>query len=473
MLRITLGAAGAFLLCSIASGQNADPSRMHPITTPVHDAGVLDLATGNWLGQGAGLGAAPSTAVYDNTCGWAFGSFYYGPEHCEDTYDEGQIPSTSHPLAPTGAQDDNRIDSFQIAYCTPFPTGSVDIKVSFWDHNGGGCAGWVAQNAIVPPSYNGATAYVDLAGYGLPGDNGGGGTVACWTVTVDLSNTPIGGFCLLSDGDGSWGDVSDQFNWAFQHEMDNATYLWVSGPILAADPNVGAHGACTYDDPCVAGCGTGLGTEDLMWLNVDGTPVGGPPHGQLCPTGAGGGTGCYWFGGWPANPWGSFHLRMTTSGPCGGCAAPPVVYCGYADPSTSTSCGFEQCPSSSGCAAMISTSNMSDCPVQDADDYDLTVSGAESGKPAVFFGSLYGRAAFAPFATGTLCCMPPLARTEAQLTGGTGPCTGSMKVRLNDPSSCCLLLNKVPGSIVTFQAFVRDPAGVGLDVSDAIEITFQ
>ncbi len=469
---IGLIAMGVVLLSGAAAAQGVDSSRIHPVTAPVRDAGILDLATGNWQGKGARLGAGRSTAVYDNTCWWLHPTHFFATEHCEDVYDEGQIPSTSFPGAPAGAEDDNRIDSFQIGYCTAFPTGLVDLKISFWNFNDGGCMGWVPQRAIAPPNYNGATTYIDLAGYGLPGDNSGGGVVACWTVTIDLSNTAAGGFCLLSDGDGSWDGISDQFNWAFQHEMDNSTFGLPSGLLMGAYPWAVARGDCTYDNPCPYGCGTGLGTEDIMWVNVDGTPIGGPPNGSLCPTGLPSGSHCYWFGGWPY-PYASFYLQLTSSGPCSGCATPPEVYCGYADPSTSTGCGFDQCSSSSGCAARISTSDMNACPVQDADDYDLIVTGAESGRPSLFFGSLYGRAAFAPFATGTLCCMPPLARTRAQSTGGGAACTGGMEVRLNDPSSCCLLLNRPPGSTVNYQAFVRDPSGVGLDVSDAIEITFQ
>jgi len=127
-----LAAAITLLLCCAAGAQNLDASRIHPITTPIRDAGTLDLGTGIWWGT-AGR-ARSSTKVYDNTCQWTGGGFYYGVEHCEDVYDEGRIPSPSDPSAPAGATWDNWIDRFQIAYCTAYWTGEIDIGISFWDH---------------------------------------------------------------------------------------------------------------------------------------------------------------------------------------------------------------------------------------------------------------------------------------------------------------------------------------------------
>ena len=484
MSRTLFTAASALLLCCAVGAQSLDSSRIHPITTPIRDAGTLDLGNGIWWGS-SNKGRA-STKVYDNTCVWTGGAFYYGPEHCEDTYDEGRIPSPTDPSAPAGATWDNWIDSFQIGYCTVFPTGKVDIKIACWNHKGGACVGGSPQNAIFPPDYNGATAYFDFVDANLPGDGPSGGPLACWIVTIDLANTPGGGFCLRSDGDGSWsGSEEDLFTWAFQHEMDNSHYGLANGPIIAADPGLAPFGGCSYDIPCgtdatSSACGTGLGTADSYWTNVDGCPIAGTgctgvPPGD-CGNAAASGTGCYSFGGWPANRWASFWLEMSSVGSCRDhCRYPPEVYCSYEEPNPASRCGFSQCPSSSGCTARITTTWILHCPEQDGDDYDLIVEGTESQKWGIVFGTTAGRTSVAPFSSGTLCCQAPITRTPPQTTGTQGgPCTGTLSLRLNDPSSSSPILNQPPGTMVNYQGWTRDPAGpVGTDLSDAIEIGFR
>ena len=464
--------AASVLLCSTAAAQQADPSRIQPITVPIRDAGTLDLTTRSWLGS------APEYVgkIFDNTCQWTGGGFYAIAEHCTDLYDEGRIPSPSDPAAPPGAEEWYAVGGFQIGYCTGWPTGKIDIRIAFWDHKGGPCAGGAPQSPIVPPYYAGAEAYFDLSGHGLPGDNSGGGTLACWTVTITFGN----GFCLLGDGDGSWnGDDTDLFTWSFQHENDNATYGVAAGPILAGEPTAGAFGACTYAFPCGTdatgnACGTGLDTSDQVWMNTDGCAVGssacsGVPAGSCRGAAA---TGCYTFGGWPANPLASLWLEVTSAGYCT-CGWPPFVYCTYNQASTSTSCGFYQCPSFNGCMARITTSKPLKHPTWNADDYDIVVNTADSDRPAVIFGGLHGMAAI-PFSSGTLCVQPPIQRTPVQNTGGSGGCTGSMTLRINDPATSGPILNPLPGSLVYYQGWLRDPMSAsGSDVSDAIEVHFR
>ena len=151
---------------------------------------------------------------------------------------------------------------------------------------------------------------------------------------------------------------------------------------------------------------------------------------------------------------------------------PPTVYCSYLDPNTGTACGFDQCASSGGCKAMITTSNPADMPHQNADDYDILVSGAEINKSAVIFGGVNGQASI-PFSSGTLCVKPPIKRTPPQATGGSAACTGTMSLRINDPASSNPILNAAPGTTVGYQGWLRDPMGVGTDVSDGVEVVFQ
>ena len=463
MHRSSLAISSLLILSGAAGAQSVDRTRLHPITVPIRDAGTLELASGSWLGRARSVQGPQSTVVYDNTCPWTGGSQCCGSEPCEDLYDEGRIPSWSDPMAPPCAEMDNGIESFEIGYCTYHPTGEVDIKISWWDHNGGGCVGGVPQSPIVAPAYNGAAFYADLAGYGLPGDRQGGGNLPCWTVTIDVSNSP---FCLLSDGDGSWNSGHDQFNWAFQHEMDSSAYGGQTGPIIAAEPDTADPGACTFDDPCTAGCGTGLDTEDQYWVNTDGGSAS-----ASCPNARN--TGCYSFGGWSENPFASFHLKLTASGPCGLTTIAPVVYCTFTDPSTKTWCGKMQCPSFLGCTPRISTSNMCDGPHKDHHDYDLIVTGADFLSPATFVGSKAGRSDI-PFSSGTLCCRPPIRRTGPQLLLGSPPCGGSMTLRLNDPSVYDPVLNQPPGTVVNYQAWIRDRLShYGSNLSDAIEVVYR
>ena len=472
MTHRTISATLAVLAAAATSLAQSDAGRLHPVPGPVHDGGTLDLATGSWRWSSQARFAG---RVYDNRCQWLGGLMYQHPEHCEDIYDEGRVPSPSDPAAPAGAEVDNWIDGFQIAYCTPFPTGSVDIRIAFWDHLGGDCVGWLPQRAIVPATaYNGAAAYFDLSGLGLPGDNSGGGKLSCWSVTIALDNTPGGGFCLLSDGDGTWDGSGDEFNWSFQHEMDNATYGGIpSGPVAGGEPAVAAAGSCTYSIPCSTDpfgntCGTGLGGADMFWLNTDGCSPGAASCTGVPPGSCSGGyvTGCYWFGGYPSYPFSSYWLALTSPGSCQGSPGcdPPVFYCRYAD-SGPGACGQAQCPSSSGCKATIYTSPIASQPVTGANDYDVGVVGSEINKPGIVF---YGfGAASVPFASGSLCIQPPIKRTPVQSTANQGAaCTGRMALRINDPG-------EPAGTRVFYQAWLRDPASTaGTDVSDAVEVLF-
>ncbi len=444
MHRYALAFLGVLAGAGITAAQGVDASRVHPITVPIRDAGTLDLASRTWRGPHAG--ARSSTVVYDNTCTYWGGAAYVAIEHCEDAYDEGRVPSTTSPGAPPGAEDQNRIDGFQIAYCTHFPTGTVDIKVSWWNHNGGGCLTGTAQGAIVPPFYNGATAYVDLAGAGLPGDNQGGGNLACWAVTIDLSNTPNGGFCLESDGNGTWNGGGDEFNWAFQHENPNSVF-GPNGPVIAAEPLVAPFGACSYNLPCGtdlttgAPCGTGLGTIDSLWDNIDGTALGGPVNPATCPNGTVGGTGCYTFGGWPIHPFASLWLEMTSSGDC--LPDQPVTYC-------TAKVNTQGCTPAIGWTGTPSASQ----PVV----FDVWAIRIINQKNGLLFYGFQEQAV--PFHNGWLCVKPPIVRTAVQSSGGNPPppdCSGTFHYDFNALIQSGVDPQLVAGTQVYAQYWYRDP----------------
>lgn len=438
------------VLASGVGAQELQPSRLYPVSVPVRSAGVLDLATGTWS-RDPGLDGS-STAVYDNSCTWSGGSFYFGPEHCEDVYDSGRIPSTTDPATPAGATDDNLLESFEIAYCTPFATGSVSIQIALYEQMGPCIA-----TGGKPPG-NGELAYFDLAGTGLPGDNTGGGNLACWTVTV---NIPGGGVCMRSDGDGVWDGSAnlDNFGWSFGHDMDNSTFSSPSGPFIKADPSAGAFGACTYTIPCgvdpITGvhCGTGLGVADQYLGNTDGSPFGSGSSGS-CPTSPG--TNCYWFGGAPVNPFASFHFKLASAGSCAGgnCAQ---VYCTDL-----------QEPSSGGCVATIRGAGCQ--PSSGAADYDVVVTGAQNNKPVALIYGTNGRATM-PFSNGTLCVAGPIQLSPRFNTGSAGAlCTGTTRITVNDPAG----IDFPAGTQVNFQYWMRDRnSAAGTDLSDGLEVIYE
>ncbi len=139
------------------------------------------------------------------------------------------------------------------------------------------------------------------------------------------------------------------------------------------------------------------------------------------------------------------------------CSLGPQVYCTEL-----------QNQGSGGCFARITTSDPCQQPVAGANDYDIIVTEAESGKPAIIF---YGFApAQIPFANGTLCVQPPVRRTGVKSTGGSGGCTGQFALRCNEPSDP----TGSAGQEVYFQGWLRDPgSGAGMDLSDAVKVTFQ
>ena len=322
MFRSYLIAAGAALLCtSAAAQQKLDPSRMYPITTPIKNAGTVDVTTGKWTKPGQSVKAGQGT-IFNNSCTWQTQAYYAGFDWCEENYDEGRIPSSNDPAAPSGALDTNEILSIQVSYCTfmgPIQgVGGYDMDLAFWDKLGGDCAGTVPPTP--PPVSSTATAYIPLAGLGLPGSTTFG-FQACWLVTLDTSNT---GFFLASDGDGTFDGVGadDKFIWMQRQNFTSGANQIAGTPdgfFISGEPVTGGFGACSYDIPCgidaIAGntCGTGLDAFDASWINVDGVGVGSSAHNTACANAVsqyGYGTNCYFFGGYPTNPLASYWLIL-------------------------------------------------------------------------------------------------------------------------------------------------------------------
>lgn len=208
MFRSILFAVGTVALCGVGlAQQRIDPSMLRPIPGPIRDAGVFNWQTKQWVsGPQATHMLASQYTVYRNDCTWAGGGYYYAIEACWDIVDVGRLPSTNTPpsslpgmdasgvhiqsgVTISGVTDDQNISRFQFAYCTTALTGTVDIKIGFYDTLRGDCAAGIPVKGLplgLPlPVQALPFAYFDFgpaAGFPLPGTSVAG-SPSCWIVT--------------------------------------------------------------------------------------------------------------------------------------------------------------------------------------------------------------------------------------------------------------------------------------------------
>jgi hypothetical protein len=447
MFRPSVLAAWLFACCIGSAQMTAhEPSETYPITATPEYAGIYDMATGTWLSPSQGTLNAGPFKVFNNTLpgGGLLNLFL---KNCEDIYDEGRIPSPGDPMAPPGASVDNLINLFEFRYCTTALTGTVDIKIAFWNSLGGNCVGGAPPTP--PPISTTATAFFDFGapmGFPLPGS--ATGTQKCVIVGI----VPANPFCMLSDGDGVFDNdqILDNFTWTFQYNGPGS--YWVG---RAGDPMAAAPGTCTYNIagpacpatyglPAGSCCGTGLGSNDNFWVNMDNTPVGQtstscPPAGSLFS----GGTGCYFFGGYPTNTstFSSLYMRLESAGSCTACTGNVGAYCTAK-------------VNSSGCTPSI---NFTGAPSATAGSgFTIGATNILNAKFGLFFYSKSGQQAV-PFQGGTLCAKAPLIRTSLQSSGGTAPCGGTFNMDFNAYIASGKDPGLVPGTAVDGQYWSRDP----------------
>src|SRR5687767_11212643 len=104
MFRLFSVAACAALLCGMAAAQHSlDRSRLYPVTSPIRNAGTVDVTTGKWTKPTQQVKAGGQT-IFNNTCTWTTLNYYESFDWCMQNYDEGRIPSPTAPNAPSGAQ---------------------------------------------------------------------------------------------------------------------------------------------------------------------------------------------------------------------------------------------------------------------------------------------------------------------------------------------------------------------------------
>jgi hypothetical protein len=474
MFRSYLIAAGAALLCTTAAAQQRlDPSRMYPITTPVKNAGTVDVTTGKWTKPAQGTKAG-SSLIFNNSCTWTTQAYYAGFDWCEENYDEGRIPSDDPAGSPPpGAKDNNTILSIQVSYCTFVGNpgaGGYDMDLAFWDKLGGDCVGTVPPTP--PPVSTTATAYIPLAGLGLPGSTAFG-FQACWLITLDMSNS---GMILKGDGEGTFNGAGadDKFIW-MQRQNTTVGAKQIPGTpdgfFISGEPATGGYGACSYNIPCgidaLGGntCGTGLDSFDASWINVDGIGVGasGQPGGCANTVAQYGfGTNCYFFGGYPTGPLASYWLIMEgdAKGTC-----------------FSSFCTQTKPTSVAGCFSVLTATNCSKAtgvwtatkiPAAAASTVVgiyIYTDGVGIGQSAVNVTVPFGKLCLAGFKRSSPTCAP------AVLAATAGCNNGTMNVAVNCNAGA---LGVNVGEDVNVQLWHRDPTAAGTaDFSNAIFYTVQ
>jgi hypothetical protein len=472
MFRSSLIAASALLLCATASAQGTRLSgSVRTLQKPVRDAGTFHMDTKTWTRGTGPIGSATSTTtVFNNTCMWtglaANTITYIGLEPCEAIWDEGRVPG-----AGVGGSTSftNLIHTVQVGYLTFAALGAVDLEYLVFNPRLTTCtSASVSPNPPLPP-FAGRLLLNPSNGVTLPGDPSGTGSA--WIVTIDLKTLTgdVGGnltndvFCMLSDADGTTGNGNDTFSWRAQHS--NASIgANQNGFIIAGEPLTGAAGSCAFtvacgSDPNIGDCGTARSASDLWWHNTDGdNPTIAGVQGT-CVNGTDG--GCYYFGGWPGNPFSSFFLKMESSGPCA--TFTPTFYC------TGKT-------NSQGCVPFLSTTGTAS--VSDTNPFNII---ENNGIPAEAGILIYSTAkANLNFHGGKLCVKAPFTRTGAKTPKAATNCKGGAGSTLTRNFNTTIQGGGDPtltaGALRHAQWRQRDPSdttGFGDNLTDGVGFTIQ
>ncbi|MEM9799532.1 MAG: hypothetical protein AAGA20_04335 [Planctomycetota bacterium] len=233
----------------------------------------------------ASVAANTDPIVFNNS---APTGHFYDVSDGSVVFDEGRMPSTTAPEA--GVLDSYSVSEFEIAYVTralDVAAGGpgARVVVTFYPE---------ADPCDPPTRLPMPIGRFDLTG--LPAS-----PVAGAATTHVVSVAPQGTLCFRADGDGRFdASAENRFVWSLgMPEETNGP----AGPLVAGDPLACAFGDGTYFGATTA-CGTGLDAADsFAQLHPDGT------------------YGCTDLGGYPQNPFSSFHLvvRAPLAGDCVGC----------------------------------------------------------------------------------------------------------------------------------------------------------
>jgi hypothetical protein len=332
----------AALLASSASAQQT--ARVAPIPGPVKNAGTYHVATGEWTRAQQTYGILAQDALYRND----LASGYFGLlDQSEIANDEGRLPGAGEVLLPGGAEvgtaDCYTITGFQFGYCNLAAT-AVTYTLTFRD-------------AYAP--CNNPANFSDTATFvasGIP-------TNGCWIVAFDISGTSLEFGINADGGDGIWNNDNDADDFGYALNINGGqgdnTGQTQTGPILGGRTDLPLTQGDGTKFKNTANDGTGLGSEDLFWLNS--------------PTVA---DGCYFYGG--CNPCANFN---TTFFGIDGCTGGVPTFC---DPAAanSVSAGGGVLASTGGYGTNMADFSVTDIPNQPG----VLFTGPAMQDPGVPFG---------------------------------------------------------------------------------------
>ncbi len=412
MRRITAHVSPSFVVVMSSApllAQYVAPSA--PILGPVRDAGTYHIATGTWTHTGEEP-AWGQKVLYRNDI--STGTYAPAGVAADMTWvDEGRIPSRSGHAGATA--DRNSIQAIQIGYCSGSSSaqhGDLEVYESYEScTDPAGISPLLSLPLLVP---------------------GGGSSLACWIVNIDLKGTSFE-FVLQGDADrvfDGWTDL-DNFGWSlFLHEQDSGG---VNGPIVCGDPNNFPLGDGTYYSNPGSSYGTGLSTRDRYWL-VDSS-------GTI-------GTGCYWFGGYSNGyPLASFWLKLN--------GEEYLPNCG----------GTEYCPATTNGTGMHADLECHGIPSASLGEMELIATHVRN-QPGIFFHGFQQTHVF--FGNGYLCVTQGIARGSVVVASEN---TATYVYDLYDAKHD---LTPFVGQTRHFQYWFRDLcSGPCWNLSSAISIVIQ
>jgi len=279
MLRSSLSAIGVIALGATTLAQTDASSRLHSTTQKPRQL-TYEMASGTLRPEKGPSAFFGPDVVYNNTC--IQGTLFFAGMSAGDAFlDNGEVPASDNGQL-NGCDDNLLMNGFTFGYCSDQAT--VDMVVGFYE---------LHDNCTDIATATGTTCVYTLTG--LPGTNTG--VPLCWALTVDLMGTTVE-WPFLADGDGTWQAAAAQDTFGYTYEITNVTGT-ATGIILAGGPIFLGNG-CDFavgtvyelaDPTGTAPLGTGYGSTDSFGLSQLGVYA-----------------GCFFFGGWPANPWSSYYM---------------------------------------------------------------------------------------------------------------------------------------------------------------------
>lgn len=302
--------AGAVVLSTASFAQTDASADLIPFASKPTYRGVYDAANQQLVGRARGLSLGD--AIYNND---AVSGFFYNCIDGRTVIDEGLVPRPSTVGFP-GTFDSYDLSSLTLTYVTDATDPSLggtgnSFEIAIYESYAG-CTSAAGSEAPI--------AVIEVTG--APGSTTGG--LVGLSLDVDISGL---GLCMRAEGrDGNANSASQRFGWSFR-VSDNADASAGVGPFIAGDPLNAPEGDGTvFQNPGVTG--TGFATGDFFRREGSSDPAVAD--------------GCFFFGGYPANIFGSFAftLRSGLSGDCIGCGLGDDNFEENDDEASATPLGF-------------------------------------------------------------------------------------------------------------------------------------